>query len=138
MRPDTINPVVVVGGRTAAIVTVHELLVVSCFFFSSRRRHTRCLSDWSSDVCSSDLGRICVVGAPSLTRNVCNASGRASSHLHPRRFADPFERWTLFESASARLLAQFGRSEERRVGKGGRYRGARSASRKKQTDTQPD
>src|SRR5947199_2492310 len=29
-----------------------ELLL---FFFSSRRRHTRCLSDWSSDVCSSDL-----------------------------------------------------------------------------------
>src|SRR5882724_6689896 len=27
------------------------------FFFSSRRRHTRCLSDWSSDVCSSDLPR---------------------------------------------------------------------------------
>src|SRR5262245_65008926 len=26
-------------------------------FFSSRRRHTRCLSDWSSDVCSSDLIR---------------------------------------------------------------------------------
>src|SRR5262245_11780200 len=25
------------------------------FFFPSRRRHTRCLSDWSSDVCSSDL-----------------------------------------------------------------------------------
>src|SRR5205814_7497971 len=25
------------------------------FFFASRRRHTRCLSDWSSDVCSSDL-----------------------------------------------------------------------------------
>src|ERR1035438_7033198 len=24
---------------------------------SSRRRHTRCLSDWSSDVCSSDLSR---------------------------------------------------------------------------------
>src|SRR5205814_3002620 len=28
---------------------------VFIFFFSSRRRHTRCLSDWSSDVCSSDL-----------------------------------------------------------------------------------
>src|SRR6266498_1899718 len=26
------------------------------FFFSSRRRHTRCGRDWSSDVCSSDLG----------------------------------------------------------------------------------
>src|SRR5262249_56352869 len=28
---------------------------VSLFFFSSRRRHTRLVSDWSSDVCSSDL-----------------------------------------------------------------------------------
>src|SRR5438093_4312757 len=27
------------------------------FFFSSRRRHTRLVSDWSSDVCSSDLCR---------------------------------------------------------------------------------
>src|SRR5205814_2277400 len=31
------------------------LLFLYFFFFSSRRRHTRCLSDWSSDVCSSDL-----------------------------------------------------------------------------------
>src|SRR5262249_52590492 len=29
---------------------------VVVFFFSSRRRHTRLVSDWSSDVCSSDLG----------------------------------------------------------------------------------
>src|SRR6267142_3688285 len=28
------------------------------FFFSSRRRHTRLTCDWSSDVCSSDLGRV--------------------------------------------------------------------------------
>src|SRR5207245_6048479 len=28
------------------------------FFFSSRRRHTRCYRDWSSDVCSSDLGNV--------------------------------------------------------------------------------
>src|SRR2546426_11805130 len=27
------------------------------FFFSSRRRHTRLQGDWSSDVCSSDLGK---------------------------------------------------------------------------------
>src|SRR6266403_1199388 len=27
------------------------------FVFSSRRRHTRSLRDWSSDVCSSDLGQ---------------------------------------------------------------------------------
>src|SRR5690606_14493031 len=31
--------------------------VVVGFFFSSRRRHTRFSRDWSSDVCSSDLGR---------------------------------------------------------------------------------
>src|SRR6266496_2509039 len=30
----------------------------SAFFFSSRRRHTRSLRDWSSDVCSSDLGKV--------------------------------------------------------------------------------
>src|SRR6266446_4632823 len=28
------------------------------FFFSSRRRHTRLQGDWSSDVCSSDLGEL--------------------------------------------------------------------------------
>src|SRR5438046_6465026 len=31
------------------------VLFFFCFFFSSRRRHTRLVSDWSSDVCSSDL-----------------------------------------------------------------------------------
>src|SRR5256884_1453817 len=34
---------------------------VAVFFFSSRRRHTRCSRDWSSDVCSSDLGRSLLV-----------------------------------------------------------------------------
>src|SRR5256885_15089473 len=32
------------------------------FFFSSRRRHTRLQGDWSSDVCSSDLGVVDVEG----------------------------------------------------------------------------
>src|SRR5947199_906111 len=36
--------------------------IFSFFFFSSRRRHTRCLSDWSSDVCSSDLQLAADVG----------------------------------------------------------------------------
>src|SRR3712207_7079164 len=31
---------------------------MSLVFFSSRRRHTRYWRDWSSDVCSSDLGKI--------------------------------------------------------------------------------
>src|SRR5438445_11791431 len=32
------------------------IVVPHSFFFSSRRRHTRYWRDWSSDVCSSDLG----------------------------------------------------------------------------------
>src|SRR5262245_64656726 len=37
---------------------LNVMIIIFCivfFFFSSRRRHTRCLNDWSSDVCSSDL-----------------------------------------------------------------------------------
>src|SRR5215467_14672672 len=33
------------------------------FFFSSRRRHTRLQGDWSSDVCSSDLGKAVATAA---------------------------------------------------------------------------
>src|SRR2546428_4936092 len=33
-----------------------ETEILIFFFFSSRRRHTRSDRDWSSDVCSSDLG----------------------------------------------------------------------------------
>src|SRR5262245_65317475 len=46
------NPV---GGKLAVdeVISMAATLKVE-FFFSSRRRHTRCLSDWSSDVCSSD------------------------------------------------------------------------------------
>src|SRR5215813_14439220 len=32
------------------------------FFFSIRRRHTSCGRDWSSDVCSSDLGVLGILG----------------------------------------------------------------------------
>src|SRR5438034_1668051 len=38
-----------------------SVMLLSFFFFSSRRRHTRSLCDWSSDVCSSDLGVRAVV-----------------------------------------------------------------------------
>src|SRR5688572_32300876 len=40
-----------------AILCSILLFFLCCFFFfSSRRRHTRFDCDWSSDVCSSDLG----------------------------------------------------------------------------------
>src|SRR5437016_2728414 len=37
------------------VLLVPSLILLIVFFFSSRRRHTRLVSDWSSDVCSSDL-----------------------------------------------------------------------------------
>src|ERR1035441_1093761 len=42
-------------------------------FFPSRRRHARCLSDWSSDVCSSDLSRAALISSP--RRSGCSESG---------------------------------------------------------------
>src|SRR5690348_11368037 len=50
------------------IIVSYIFCLCSCFvfffFFSSRRRHTRWTGDWSSDVCSSDLGALVVTGAP--------------------------------------------------------------------------
>src|SRR5258707_3847834 len=48
------------------------------FFFASRRRHTRYWRDWSSDVCSSDLGR----GALAEARPIVDdgEAGRATRH----------------------------------------------------------
>src|SRR5438128_3593744 len=47
------------------------MLLFFFFFFSSRRRHTRCYRDWSSDVCSSDLGHFrAVLGAIAFDRDL--------------------------------------------------------------------
>src|SRR5438093_4093059 len=52
------------------------------FFFSSRRRHTRLVSDWSSDVCSSDL-RVLNRSLPGSTRSGENARKKSSPTLSP-------------------------------------------------------
>src|ERR1039458_7609728 len=67
-------------------------------FFSSRRRQTSCLSDWSSDVCSSDLW---------------STPSRSARPPEPARFT--------------RLGGSGGpvRSEERRGGEEGRSRWSR-------------
>src|SRR5256884_5204815 len=78
-------------GSCGGLVTqcCHSHLV---FFFSSRRRHTRCSRDWSSDVCSSDLGHAVAQladvladgrGAVARThRGQRGASAREGAHLH--------------------------------------------------------
>src|SRR5438046_7160061 len=47
------------------------------FFFSSRRRHTRLVSDWSSDVCSSDLKNEVVCNKLKLCRRRRRQSNNA-------------------------------------------------------------
>src|SRR5438046_5698779 len=72
------------------------------FFFSSRRRHTRLVSDWSSDVCSSDLA---YQGLAEGYRRTT----QSAEHLVERLFRQnplPYEN-----------IRQRWRSEERRVGK---------------------
>src|SRR5262249_59453644 len=84
------------------------------FFFSSRRRHTRLVSDWSSDVCSSDLlapggGRLL---QPQLLRFELGGDLGEHPAVHEG------EEFGLV--LSGRVECAVGRSEERRVGKEGR------------------
>src|SRR2546426_7962277 len=92
------------------------------FFFSSRRRHTRLQGDWSSDVCSSDLGAVEeqrkighnameIWGGPTLT----NETSRCPE-VGMWRGADP--------ARTAALAFDSARSEERRVGEECRSRWA--------------
>src|SRR5262245_63362713 len=86
------------------------------FFFSSRRRHTRCLSDWSSDVCSSDLGTLAlkVIAALAGRPDAASAAITFSASV-------PLLNWTG-ETLTASLTCSghfaASRSEERRVGEG--------------------
>src|SRR5205814_3078728 len=92
---------------------------------SSRRRHTRCLSDWSSDVCSSDLYRLSPgarlinslfrlltrLGLGAAYRHVLTVPGCKTGRL----YSTPVD---IIEHDDRRwLVAGYGRSEERRVGK---------------------
>src|SRR5262245_63552423 len=90
--------------------------VVSCsifvFFFSSRRRHTRCLSDWSSDVCSSDLGL--AAGLALLARDRGEVVVCFQLLTYP-----------MLDDRNATPSSIDIRSEERRVGKECRARGSR-------------
>src|SRR3989454_5256584 len=83
------------------------------FFFSSRRRHTRLQGDWSSDVCSSDLGfgaLICVAAA-GVGLGVAAAGGMFGA------LGGTVYGAVTADSASRISAAKTERSEERRVGK---------------------
>src|SRR5690625_6301849 len=70
-------------------------MVFFFFFFSSRRRHTRWPRDWSSDVCSSDLGSAKYYAGEgySDTRIQCEDSAGCCHGIlsEPRRLYQPRE-----------------------------------------------
>src|SRR5205807_4781969 len=88
------------------------------FFFSSRRRHTRLQGDWSSDVCSSDLGWALWAMVRKKLEGIVHLAGK-----------DMVNRWQFGLKVAkafgldAKLIRKVGssrfpdRSEERRVGK---------------------
>src|SRR5262249_59319245 len=102
------------------------------FFFSSRRRHTRLVSDWSSDVCSSDLSRyLC------LERHLEVDLGRARIENRRAQAVDGHGGvGQRYRDRKARRSDCPGRerSEERRVGKEGRAGGG-AGSEKEKGDT---
>src|SRR5699024_11755563 len=99
---------------------IYFLLVVVfffVFFFSSRRRHTRSKRDWSSDVCSSDLG----AAAWKLSPDSLTVTGESGTQLQSQ--------WYQVISQPQGMERQ--RSEERRVGKEGRSRRVQDQKKKK-------
>src|SRR5262249_58737335 len=66
-------------------------LIHACylFFFSSRRRHTSLVSDWSSDVCSSDLPSSLLRSVkPSAGGGKMDAISAFADHVVATRFDD--------------------------------------------------
>src|SRR3546814_14894382 len=78
------------------------------FFFKQKTAYEMRISDWSSDVCSSDLGRssVSIQSAAAAAIEAASAGSMPRICISPRNWAMPPGR-----AASA------ARSEERRVGK---------------------
>src|SRR5437763_9131936 len=101
------------------------------FFFSSRRRHTRYIGDWSSDVCSSDLGRASASRFPARRRRWWCRRYRRSRNRRGRRGTSRRSRWRRGRREWSRSGVAPPRSEERRVGKGGGPGGSQRRKKKR-------
>src|SRR3546814_2855289 len=77
------------GKRSSRLVLVYE---VQLFFFKKKTAYEMRISDWSSDVCSSDRLRARRVGAgtdPELADGAATAAGAHLSLRVPQRVGDP-------------------------------------------------
>src|SRR5437764_9176927 len=102
------------------------------FFFSSRRRHTRYIGDWSSDVCSSDLGAPGGTGARSAAAR--RASRTTAGYWRARGFRAAEASARAKGTAAAGCRSATRRSEERRVGKECRSRWTTNSEKKKRIE----
>src|SRR3546814_19011657 len=112
---------------------IYLLQLLVFFFFKQKTAYEMRISDWSSDVCSSDLSKheaASATAASSPTRNICCRSGRSASISATRAIsagATINKRARLKRNGCARngplyasLIATSiapSRSDERRVGK---------------------
>src|SRR5689334_24864845 len=101
---------------------IHGSLRCVDFFFSSRRRHTRWNCDWSSDVCSSDLGAVRETIALEFADEESVVQTRFATSALALLRAHVGE--SLDGAAADAETALAARSEERRVGKEWRARWA--------------
>src|SRR5207245_8324467 len=98
------------------------------FFFSSRRRHTRCYRDWSSDVCSSDLG--CGGQIETVVISPLSKLAYKSTAGDPANFNSTYDAANILRTIAEALGLSTSRSEERRVGKEWRARVGRESVNK--------
>src|SRR5262249_59244890 len=107
-------------------------MMVDCFyfffFFSSRRRHTRLVSDWSSDVCSSDLSGLRHRERPDRKRvaGTWNRWRRTASCPRPRALPRMSRHEIGRASCRERVEISVGGGavkKKRKEGRGGRGRG---------------
>src|SRR5206468_7657650 len=94
------------------------------FFFSSRRRHTRSDRDWSSDVCSSDLVNYVAKHNYEIVTQDGHfvSAGQASDDVLQKLKSGKLAiRQKPGPTNALGLVKLMFRSEERRVGKEGRF-----------------
>src|SRR3546814_3212070 len=88
-------------------------IVIFCFFFKQKTAYEMRISDWSSDVCSSDLAAREIEGAPAEDQPAHGREVRRGHDLRPASAQSPsrhhFHQYRPYRAEQ--------RSEERRVGK---------------------
>src|SRR5437870_11108128 len=104
------------------------------FFFSSRRRHTRWPRDWSSDVCSSDLGaRLDAHEEGDAQTGAAEVGAAEAGAAHVGAVEVGAAQARAVEAGDLQV-GSLQRSEERRVGKEGGAPALRGPAQKRVED----